>query len=448
VPPQQSQAQSSPSKQETHPHPTPSTAAGRLPVASVELGYADLDIVSRTRLGIGGFDWKPDERQTLSGRVSYSRATYDETLDYFKYNSTIVRSAPGTAKVRTVPIAANGFTYDTSGFNQSFAILPAAYNNLATYSLSYWRPDGRRNINDKIWPGRLDYAFNQGAGDRGIGFALGGTYTQDSFGFAINRTQLVPNTRAPALGLADAAGLLNAPLRYNGSGLQLLTIDPVKALAQLQALPAGSLNQTDTRAFNAQDNFGHEEKMGAGYAAVSFRSDRLDARAGVRYDSTRQITDSTVLASGAFRPLRTRSSYDFLLPSALVTWHATPTIDLCGAFSQTIGRPGYDAYAARSSISFAQESDLGNGNAQNVSVSICNPDIRHAARPITTSPPTGSSRGTSTASCRLRCSTRRSPTKCSPNSRSAIPRPTAPAIATPPSAARPTPANRLCAALS
>lgn len=349
---------------------------GRFPVASVELGYADLDIRSRTRLGVGGFDWKPDERQTLSGRVSWSRATYDETLDYFKYNSTIVRSAPGTANVRTVPIAANGFTYDTSSFNPSFAIPATAYNNLSTYSLSYWRPDGHRNIEDEIWQGRLDYAFNQRGEDRGIGFSAGGTYTDDRFTFGVNRVQFVPNTRAPALGLADAIGPLNAPLRYNASTLQLLTIDPVRALAQVQAVAAGGLNQTDTAAFNAQDDFGHKEALGAAYASVSFRTDAIDVRAGVRYDHAKQVTDSTILRTGAYRPLRTRSTYDFFLPSGLATWHATPTIDLRGGFSQTIGRPGYDAYAARSSISFQQESDVGNPDAQNVSVSIGNPDIR------------------------------------------------------------------------
>jgi TonB-dependent receptor len=349
---------------------------GRFPVASVELGYADLDIRSRTRLGLGGFDWKPEGRGTLSGRVSWSRATYDETLDYFKYNSTIVRAAPGTANVRTVPIAANGFTYDTSNFNPSFAIPSAAYNNLSTYSLSYWRPDGTRNIEDEIWQGRLDYAFNQRAEDRGVGFSAGGTYTDDRFGFGVNRTQFVPNTRAPALGLADAIGPLNAPLRYNENDLHLLTIDPVRALAQVQALPAGALNQTDTRAFNAQDNFQHKEALGAAYASISFRTDTIDARGGVRYDHAKQVTDSTILQTNVYRPLRTRSTYDFFLPSALVTWHATPAVDIRGAFSQTIGRPGYDAYAARSSISFQQESDLGNPNAQNVSVSIGNPDIR------------------------------------------------------------------------
>jgi TonB-dependent receptor len=349
---------------------------GRFPVASVELGYADLSVKSRTRVGLGGFDWKPDDRSSLSGRVSWSRATYDETLNYFKYNSTIARSAPGTANVRTVPIAANGFTYDTSGFNQSFNISPSAYNNLNTYSLSYWRPDGSRNISDEIWQGRLDYSFNQRRDSMGLGFAAGGSYTDDSFSFAVNRIQYVPNTLAPTLGLADAAGPLNAPLRYNLNGLQLLTIDPVKALAAVQALPRTALNQTDTTAFNAQDNFGHTEQTGAAYASLSFRSDAIDARAGVRYDHTEQTTNSTVLTQGRYGPLRTRSTYHFFLPSGLVTWHATPRIDLRGAISQTIGRPGYDAYAARSSISFQQESDLGNPNAQNVSVSVGNPDIR------------------------------------------------------------------------
>lgn len=350
--------------------------SGRFPVASVELGYADLDIKSRTRLALGGFDWKPDDRSALSGRLSYSRATYDEELNYFKYNSTIRRAAPGRSNVTTVPIPANGFTYDTSRFNQSFNIAPAAYNNLATYSLSYWRPDGSRDIEDTIFQGRLDYAFNQGPGDHGFGFAAGGTYTDDDFSFAVNRTQYVPNTTAPALGLADAAGPLNAPLGYNLNDLQLITIDPARALAAVQALPAGALNQTDTTAFNAQDNFTHGEKTGAVYGSFSFRTDKIDARAGVRYDHTEQTTVSTVLQQGRFGPLRTRSTYHFFLPSALVTYHVTPRIDLRGAFSQTIGRPGYDAYAARSSISFQQESDVNDPNAQNVSVSIGNPDIK------------------------------------------------------------------------
>lgn len=350
---------------------------GRFPVASVELGYANLDIVSRTRLGLGGFDWKPDDRQALSARLSWSKATYDEDLNYFKYNSTIRRPAPGTANTTTVPIAANGFTYDTSRFHQSFAISPTAYNDLSTYSLSYWRPDGRRNIDDTIWQGRIDYAFNQRGDDRGLGLGFGGTYTDDRFDFAVNRTQFVPNTRATAaLGLADAAGPLNAPLRYNSSGLDLLTIDPDKALQQVLALPSGSLNQTDTRAFNAQDNFDHKEALGAVYGSVSYRTEAIDARAGVRYDHARQTTNSTVLTRGVYQPLATRSTYDFFLPSALVTWHAMPAIDVRGAFSQTIGRPGYDAYAARSSISFQQEADVGNPNAQNVSVSIGNPDIK------------------------------------------------------------------------
>ncbi|MGK6325457.1 TonB-dependent receptor [Sphingomonas sp. DT-51] len=350
--------------------------SGRFPVASVELGYADLDITSRTRLGLGGLDWKPGGRSSLSGRISYSRATYDEELNYFKYNSTIRRATPGRSNVTTVPIAANGFTYETGSFNQSFNISPTAYNDLSTYSLSYWRPNGSRNIEDKILQGRLDYGFNQGPDDLGFGFAAGGSYTDDDFSFAVNRTQYVPNNTAPALGLADAAGPLNAPLRYNQNDLQLITIDPARALAAVQALPTSALNQTDTTAFNAQDNFTHGEKTGAIHGSFSYRGERVDARAGVRYDHTEQRTVSTVLQQGSYRPLPTRSTYHFLLPSALVTYHVTPRIDLRGVFSQTIGRPGYDAYAARSSISFQQESDVGNPDAQNVSVSIGNPDIR------------------------------------------------------------------------
>nr|AGU10464.1 TonB dependent receptor [uncultured organism] len=349
--------------------------SGRYPVGDVELGWAQLDTLSRTRIGLGGFDWKPDDRQSLNARISYSSATYDETLDYFKYNAKITRSAPGTANTKTVATADYGFDY-TSGFNQSFAMKPAAYNNLSNYSLSYWRPDGRRDIGNMVLQGKLDYSFNQQPGDDGFGFAAGASYTEDRFRFAVNRTQFVPNTRAGTLSLADAIGPINAPLRYNSAGLDLLTIDPVKALAQVLAQPPGALNQTDTLAFNNQDNFRHQEKIAAGYVLASYKSDAIDARAGVRLDHTDQTTTSTILASGTYRPLPTDSSYRFFLPSALLTYHATPTIDLRGALSQTIGRPGYDAYAARSQITFQQDSDIGNGAANNVSVSVGNPDIK------------------------------------------------------------------------
>jgi TonB-dependent receptor len=97
----------------------------------------------------------------------------------------------------------------------------------------------------------------------------------------------------------------------------------------------------------------------------------------VRYDDTRQTTDSFMQdEDGAFQPIRTRSHYGYFLPSGLVTWHATPTLDLRGAISRTLGRPSYESYAARSSIDFENVGDVGDPGAQGVSVSIGNPFIK------------------------------------------------------------------------
>ncbi len=56
--------------------------------------------------------------------------------------------------------------------------------------------------------------------------------------------------------------------------------------------------------------------------------------------------------------------------------HATPTLDLRAAASRTLGRPPYDAYAARTAITFVSTADQGNAAADGVTVTIGNPDVR------------------------------------------------------------------------
>jgi len=340
-----------------------------------QVGFIDDSTISKTKFLQTGFKWRPDERQLLSFNGGWSRATYDEVYPMIKYATGVVLPAPGTGGSSQITLPQYGFTYDTSNFQQSFNLPPAARNDLSQYTLLYYRPFIHRQADDKILTGRLDYGFNRGSDDRGLGFAAGVSYTTDRPGYSIGRLEYVPNTSAPALSLAGVVGP-TAPLPYAQDGRGLLTIDPNAFQTQFQSLPGSALNQTNQTAFNNQDNFTHQEKTFGAYSSVGIQTDEMSAEAGLHLDSTKQSTVGRLLVNGAFQDMPTSSSYAYVLPSGIVKWHATPALDVRAAASQTIGRPSYDSYAARSSVAFVNPSDQGNPNATGVSVTVGNPDLK------------------------------------------------------------------------
>ncbi|WP_355586247.1 TonB-dependent receptor [Xanthomonas cannabis] len=359
--------------------------SGSYPGGDIEVGYSNQIVTTRTKVAQLGTIWRPTDRQQFSARGAWSDATYDEPIRMIKYASGITRAAPvpvgQTGSGVTINATPNyAFNYDTSGFDQRFAVSPQAYNTLDNYSLSYWRPDYKRTAADRILTGRLDYGFNQGESDQGAGFAAGVSYTTDKPSYDIFRVEYQPNTTAPAFGLADVVGTGRAPMRY--AGLNLLSIDPNKANRMLAATPLSAFNSTDQQAFSNQDNFTHTEKTFGSYGLVSYRSDRFNVQAGVHFDSTkldtvgrqRQLDAASNRYVYVDNP--TSADYDYLLPSAIMTYHLTDALDLRAGASRTLGRPPYDAYAARTSIGFVNTADAGNPNAQGVTVTIGNPDIK------------------------------------------------------------------------
>lgn len=342
--------------------------------ANVQVGFIDDNTINKTRMGQAGVDWRPGDKHLFSVRGGLSYATYDEVYPMFKYATVGARPAPGGGGIADYASTAFPFTYDTSNFNQVFNLSPQAYYNLSNYQVLYYRPYVSRQSSDRILTVRGDYTYNRGADDRGLNFAAGASYMDDKPVYGIDRQNFVPNNTGPVLTLESALGP-SAPLRYNSS-LNLLTIDPSKALASYAALPASAFNETDQTAFNTQDDFRHREHIVGAYGIVGYRNDAFIAEAGLRLDDTRQKTLSYVLAQGVFSPQETSSGYRKWLPSGIFTWHATPAVDLRGAFSKTLGRPSYDSFAARSSVVFGNTGQIGNPNANGVTVSLGNPDLK------------------------------------------------------------------------
>ena len=348
--------------------------SGRYPGGDVEVGYSQQDMTSATRLLQSGVDWQIADHETLGLRANVSRATYREPIRMIKYGTNASYSAPGTGGAIPVATPEYAFDYDTSNLNHSFNVSPAAYNNLSNYKLLYYRDDYRRSAQDTIGNVRADY--RRDLDQPGVGFAVGAAYTVDRPGYNIHRNDLEPNTSQPALTLLGVTGP-SAPLRYSQNGLGLITIDPQAASAQIEALRAtGGLNTTNQTAFSNQDNFEHRERTLGAYGQVSFNTEQWKTLVGLRDDRTLLNTAGRALVAGAWTPLPTSSRYNFLLPSLQTTWQASADLDLRAAASQTIGRPTYDSYAARSAISFTNVGDTGNPNATGVAVTVGNPDIK------------------------------------------------------------------------
>jgi len=341
--------------------------------ANIQIGFIDDNTINKTRMGQVGVDWRPGEKHVLQLRGGLSYATYDEKYPMFKYATIGSRPAPGGGGIADFASTNFPITYDTSKFNQAFRVPETAFYNLTNYAVLYYRPEVSRQSSDRILTLRADYDYNRGPDDRGFNFAAGASYIDDKPVYGIDRNNFVPNTSGPLMTLDTAAGP-TVPLGFN-SPLNLLTIDPAKALALYNSLPASAWNSTDQTAFNLQDDFSHREHIYGAYALAGYRSDAIVAEAGLHLDDTSQTTQNNIRENGVFRLATTSSSYHKWLPSAIVTWHATPSVDLRGAFSKTLGRPSYDSFAARSSVVFGNPGDIANPNTA-VSVTLGNPDLK------------------------------------------------------------------------
>lgn len=351
--------------------------AGRYAAGDVEVGYSRQQATTATNLLQAGLDWEVAPKQVASLRAGASRASYREPILMIKYSSGSRNSAPGTGDTSPSPTPDYAINYDTQSLNHSFNISPAAYYKLDNYRLNYYRPDSgfHRNADDGIKYLRLDFRGNSEG--PGWGYAAGMSFTRDGSSYSLARTQFSPNTRAKQGTLADVLGPTGPRLAYNQSNLDMLAIDPQRTAAYVEALrAAGGLNAVDQTALSNQDNYEHTERIAGAYGMLSYAADAWKTQFGVHFDSTRQSTIGRARVAGAWTDLPTASRYHYALPSALASYQWTPAFDMRLGASQTIGRPSYDSYAARSSIDFQYPGERGNANATGVTVMAGNPDIK------------------------------------------------------------------------
>ena len=340
--------------------------SGRYRAASIEVGFRDGATDSTTDIAQAELIWRPSDDSRLTLRAGSSRADSKEPHAMVKYSA----GADRFGVVGGLPQMS--FTYDASDFHYSFNLDdPEAYRDLSLYRADYWR-DVDRRIEAEVDSVDIGYQRNFDHMATGFGYSLGSQVTRSKMSYWFHRDQYKP--AGGDFNLADVGQLSRVVLPFQQQGLGLITIDPQLAWEKMR--PPGSVTESDSVSTNNQDNFEHEETTVGLYAMGRYATDAASLIVGVRNDSTEQETTSRLRVNDRWEPFETASDYQYLLPFVLAGYDITPDLRVRAAFSQTLGRPSYESYAARSSISFESEGDRGNPDALNVSVSLGNPDIK------------------------------------------------------------------------
>lgn len=312
--------------------------------------------------------FEPADGMRADFTASWSKASSDLTRDMYKWASDIT---PGT---KTNTNAADyGFGYSVVGGKVvlDYPSLKRAVDP-DSYDLYYLRNIARRSESTVGYmAGNL--AINAQADDEGLGAR---------FGFAHTHTRLTNEQSYQEWYAKDAAsqsaigGLTDYIHGGHWSstvmpGIPYFVIDPSKIQTLIQAHPEW-LKQADRTADNFTGNFKDVENVTGAYAEAVFQSERLYAVAGFRHDATDvDVTTWAVqnpLQPALYSPIRRDGGYQYMLPSALLTWKFTDDLRLTLAAGKTIGRPDYAQYAATTSYSVT--------SADTLAISRGNPDLR------------------------------------------------------------------------
>src|SRR5262249_750904 len=145
------------------------------------------------------------------------------------------------------------------------------WTNLQNWQGFYWRQVLRQSHN-KVDDTRIDYRQNLDSDSRGLGFALGAAFRDNSYHFNYDQTDYYPGAAGPTL--ADAYRPSGVAVPYSG-GLPYLTIDGDAAWRTFSANSSLFKTNPATRTQNSlQDDYTYDEKIKAGYAMAGYTIDK------------------------------------------------------------------------------------------------------------------------------------------------------------------------------
>ncbi|MDY6948535.1 MAG: TonB-dependent receptor, partial [Pseudomonadota bacterium] len=209
---------------------------------------------------------------------------------------------------------------------------PSNYNSANLYN-------DRREAEEDIYQGRLDYTFNAGIDDRGFGFAAGADYrkldlTRDNSGtnYVTNAANLdglafVPDFVSPGYG--SPALWLDADMFWN------------------DVVPGLPVNAAATRTTNLQNDYRYREKVAAGYVNANYTTDAFRLDLGARLDHSEFTANMAQVLDGVLQDgqIEKTGKDTHVLPYAAITYSFSPALRLKAAATQTLGRPNPETIA-------------------------------------------------------------------------------------------------------
>ncbi len=332
--------------------PTNVTAtSGTLPSGNLQQGIVLQPQERNTALltAKGHFEFNKDLKLDLVG--SLSNATYDEQRIFQKWATSVT---PGRAATTNLP--SFGYNYVIQdGSPVATHLVPNLGADPNAYVNLYVR-DVRRDADSHVGFLSAKLAYNADQDDRGLGLRGGISWTRTIQKFGVEYEELTPASLAAQTQVGGLANYIYASRRPSKDHalVPYLVLDPQKVLSYVAA-NRSLFVATDQRANNFADDFRDQEDVAAVFVQGLYQSDRWVVQAGLRYDQTDVEASTfqvpTVVGSTVYEKVNRSSNYDFVLPSALVTYKINEDMRLVSGISKTIGRPDFSQYAARTTYS-------------------------------------------------------------------------------------------------
>lgn len=301
--------------------------------------------------GLGDFSWKQGQG-VLELRGGYTRALYDNAQYY-----AVARAYPKAAYIT--------YRSDNSRWTLPYATAlsdPTALDPAKTPYLLSTAYTMARVAREDMGNARLDYNYNTGEKDRGLGFAVGAEWRNLVLRRDLDETEYQLG-RNMADYMFDSGYLaMGAPVR-----LPWLRYDFADKMVTLPVDAKSSAYDS------AIADYRYVETTLTPYAALHWRTDRFAMVWGVRFDHTRFTADTPHQTAGAIDgAVRSHGGYDFFLPSLSAEYRLARATMVSASISRTIGRPVPGDVAQAEVKSCGQTDDGGD----TCSISRGNPDLQ------------------------------------------------------------------------
>ena len=223
-----------------------------------------------------------------------------------------------------VNIDASGLVPTRTTFND-----PSYFTDPSNYALSFIR-ERDLNTDEEIFNALTNWGWNNERSDRGVGFKTGVAYrnlerVRDNEEFRFSGADF--STFAATADLAPLLAGDSFQSDFSPESFLFYNIDAARNFIADANIPRDVGRSTSA-------DFTYEEDIFAVYGMVTYRTDRLNAVAGLRYEHTDFSSASRNDAANDVN-----GDFDNFLPSVNVSYELADGLFVRGAYSRSLGRP-------------------------------------------------------------------------------------------------------------